>query len=407
MKIVKKILALMPTILISLLLSFFVWFSAVNSNDPTEEIAYALPIPIEVLGQNPQYTITEQSANNVTVTIKAPRSVHNTLKNDMQLIKATINISELKAGQAELTPEVTIGIKPTKLVDFNPKTVRLFVEKLVSKSFEIALNQTGNLPMGVEAGETKLDASEVTVSGADSKVNKVVEVLATIDMSTINTDLTRNVDLQAVDAQGNTVDGITLSPSRVTVTMPVTQKGGYKNAFLVLNPLGSPAYGYRITGTEITPQFVTIYARKPVLTPTLPDLIQTQVINLNGRDESFEEVVSLILPDGVELVGDVEVRVKVIIEPVISTKNIREIPITVTNVPNGLKAVLTISNVDVYLTGPSHLLADLNAQTLTIGMDLDQIRPGTHQIKPVVVLPNDEISYTIVPEVIEVYIQPE
>lgn len=407
MKIIKKILALMPSVLISLLLSFFVWFSAVNSNDPTEEIAYAIPIPIEVLGQNPQYTITEQSANNVLVTIKAPRSVHNTLKNDMQLIRATINISELKAGQAELAPEITIDVKPTKLVDYNPKTVRLFVEKLVSHNFEIALNQTGNLPMGVEAGETKLDTTEVNVSGAESKVNKVVEVLATIEMSTVTTDLTKQVDLQAVDAQGNSVEGVTLSPSRVTVTIPVTQKGGYKNAFLVLNPLGSPAYGFRIAGTEVIPQFVTIYAKKPSLTPNLPDLIQTQAINLNGRDESFEEVVSLNLPDGVELVGDVEVRVKVIIEPVISTKSIREIPVTVTNVPQGLKAVLSISKVDVYLTGPSHLLADLNAQTLTIGMDLDQIRPGTHQIKPVVVLPNDEISYLIVPEAIEVYIQPE
>jgi YbbR domain-containing protein len=407
MKILKKIASLVPIVLISLLLSFFVWFSAVNSKDPTEEITYSRPVPIEVLGQNPQYTISDQSANNVTVTIKAPRSVHNSIANDMKLIRASINVSALKDGQAVLEPEISIDVKPAKLTDYNPKTVRLSIEKLVTQNYQINLNQTGNLPMGLEARTTRLDTKEVQITGPESKISEVHEVLATVDMSTVTGNLSKLVDLQAVDEQGNIINGISMSPSKVTVIITIIQKGGYKNAFLALVPLGSPAYGFQITNTEIVPQVVTIYAFNPNETDKLPDLIETNPVNLNGRDESFEEVVTLKLPPGVRLVGDVEVLVKVTIEPTITTKSIRGVPITVNNLSQNLEAVLNVPYVDVYLTGPTHLLANLNAQNLTIALDLTDFDKGTHQVKPVIVLPESAINYLITPEFVEVVIQPK
>jgi len=407
MKWYKKIWSLMPIILTSLLLSFFVWFSAVNSKDPTQEITYTRPIPIEILGQNPQYTISEQSAGNVTVTIKAPRSVHNALANDIKLIRATINISALQEGQVELEPDIQIDVKPARLVNYSPKTVRLNLEKLVTTTFPIKLNQTGNLSMGMEARKARLEYSEVQVTGPESKMAKVSEVLATVDMSTVTGNVNKQVALQAVDAQGTVIEGLTLSPSRIIVTIPILQKGGYKNAFLALIPIGSPAFGFQITHTEITPQVVTIYALDPNQTDSLPDLIQTEPINLNGRNESFEQEVGLNLPPGVKLAGDTKVIVKITIEPTITTKSIRGVPITLLNTPMGLEAVLNISTVDVYLTGPMNLLNELTAQNLTIALDLTNIRPGTHELQPTIVLPDESINYQIVPDTIEVHIRPK
>ncbi len=407
MKWYKKIWSLMPIILTSLLLSFFVWFSAVNSKDPTEEITYTRPIPIEILGQNPQYTISEQSAGNVTVTIKAPRSVHNALANDIKLIRATINISALQEGQVELEPDIQIDVKPARLVNYSPKTVRLNLEKLVTTTFPIKLNQTGNLSMGMEARKARLEYSEVQVTGPESKMAKVSVVLATVDMSTVTGNVNKQVALQAVDAQGTVIEGLTLSPSRIIVTIPILQKGGYKNAFLALIPIGSPAFGFQITHTEITPQVVTIYALDPNQTDSLPDLIQTEPINLNGRNESFEQEVGLNLPPGVKLAGDTKVIVKITIEPTITTKSIRGVPITLLNTPMGLEAVLNISTVDVYLTGPMNLLNELTAQNLTIALDLTNIRPGTHELQPTIVLPDESINYQIVPDTIEVHIRPK
>lgn len=406
MKLIKKITSLLPIILISLALAFFVWFSAVNSKDPTEEITYSRPVPIEILGQNPKFTISEQSASNVIVTIKAPRSVHNALANDMQLIRATINISALEDGPAELEPDILIDIKPAKLVEFNPKTVRFQIEKLVTQTFSVSLNRTGNLPMGMEARTPRMDSNEVQITGPESKISKIHEVLATIDMSTVTGDVNKKVDLLAVDEQGNVVNGISLSPSNVTVTMPVLQMGGYKNVYLSIVPFGSPAYGYQLKALEITPQVVTIYASNPSRAANLPDLIETQPVNLNGRNESFEEGVTLNLPPGVRLAGDVEVIVKITIEPTIVTKTIQGIPVSLMNVTEGLEATLNVSTVDVYLTGPTLILDKLNAQNLTVALDLTDFEPGTHQVKPEVVLPESAVKYRILPEIIEVVIKP-
>ncbi|HQL92249.1 MAG TPA: CdaR family protein [Anaerolineaceae bacterium] len=405
-KLLNKIISLLPIVLLSLVLAFFVWFSAVNSKDPTEEITYNKPIPIEILGQNPQYTITEQSVSNVTVTIKAPRSVHNALANDMKLIRATVNISVLQDGYAELEPEFLIGIKPAKLVDFNPKTVNLTIEKLITKTFDIVINQIGNLSTGLEARPARLDVREVQVTGPESRVSKITELLATVDMSTIIGSLNKQVDLIAVDEQGNIVDGVTINPSRVTVNIPVLQRGGYKNVFLALVPLGSPAYGYQITKTEIIPPMVTVYTNSLSQIDSVPDLIETTPVNLNGRDKSFEQVVTLNLPAGVNLASDIEIIVKITIEPTITTKTIRGIPITLMNTPEGFDVMLNITTVDVYLTGPTHLLAELTAQNLTVEIDLSDFKAGTHQVNPAVILPAASINYLIVPDTVEVRLQP-
>ncbi len=328
----------------------------------------------------------------------------------MKLIRATVNISVLQDGYAELEPEFLIGIKPAKLVDFNPKTVNLTIEKLITKTFDIVINQIGNLSTGLEARPARLDVREVQVTGPESRVSKITELLATVDMSTIIGSLNKQVDLIAVDEQGNIVDGVTINPSRVTVNIPVLQRGGYKNVFLALVPLGgSPAYGYQITKTEIIPPMVTVYTNSLSQIDSVPDLIETTPpVNLNGRDKSFEQVVTLNLPAGVNLASDVEIIVKITIEPTITTKTIRGgIPITLMNTPEGFDVMLNITTVDVYLTGPTHLLAELTAQNLTVEIDLSDFKAGTHQVNPpAVILPAASINYLIVPDTVEVRLQP-
>ena len=73
----------------------------------------------------------------------------------------------------------------------------------------------------------------------------------------------------------------------------------------------------------------------------------------------------------------------------------------------GLEAVLNISTVDVYLTGPMNLLNELTAQNLTVALDLTDIRPGTHDPACNDCFTDDSINYQIVPDLIEVLIRPK
>ena len=98
MKIIRKFVSFLPTLLTALVLAIIVWVSSVTASDPNQTITYKTPIKLEILGLNPDLVITYQEVQSVKVTLRAPRSVHARLANDPGLINATINLSGLEAG---------------------------------------------------------------------------------------------------------------------------------------------------------------------------------------------------------------------------------------------------------------------------------------------------------------------
>jgi len=74
MKLIRKFLNFLPTLVTALVLAIIVWVSSVTASDPNQIITYETPIQLEILGQNPDLLVTHQEVEGVTVTLKAPRS---------------------------------------------------------------------------------------------------------------------------------------------------------------------------------------------------------------------------------------------------------------------------------------------------------------------------------------------
>ena len=150
MKLIRKFVSFLPTLLTALVLAIIVWVSSVTASDPNQTITYETPIKLEILGLNPDLVITYQEVQGVKVTLRAPRSVHARLANDPGLINANINLSGLEAGDHTLTPEVIVNLRPVQVVEISPATVDLSLEKVASKTMPITLVQTGILPVGFQ-----------------------------------------------------------------------------------------------------------------------------------------------------------------------------------------------------------------------------------------------------------------
>ncbi|MBP7214001.1 MAG: hypothetical protein KBA03_07185, partial [Anaerolineaceae bacterium] len=117
MNFLKKIVKLLPIFLMALVLAIIVWVSSVTSSDPNEVITYSTSVPITVLGQNPDLLIMNQSNTSLTVTLRAPRSVHEQIARNFRLITAQINLSGLGSGEYILTPELnTDSFKPVQVI---------------------------------------------------------------------------------------------------------------------------------------------------------------------------------------------------------------------------------------------------------------------------------------------------
>lgn len=296
MDFLKRVLKLLPIFFTALILAVIVWISSVSSSDPNEVVSYTSPVPLTVLGQNPDYLITQQSASDLTITLKAPRSVHNQITRNFNQISARINLSGLTSGTYDLVPEVDMAnFRPVQVLEVSPAEISITLEQMATKTFDISLLQTGNLPISYEAGEAVLSSESVELLGPQSKVSEVNDVVASVDLSNTTTTITRVIELRPIDRRGNLVEGVSLNPTSVTVEVPIRQLVGYRNVFIKIVTTGTIAQGYHLTGLLVNPPNVTIYASDPALADEMPAFLDTTPINLSGAYEDFSMNVELQL----------------------------------------------------------------------------------------------------------------
>ena len=405
MKLIRKFLSFLPTLLTALVLAIIVWVSSVTASDPNQIITYETPVQLEILGQNPDLVITHQQVQGVNVTLKAPRSVHARLAGDPSLINANINLSGLEAGDYTLTPEVIVDLKPVQVVGVTPNSVNLSLEKVSSKTLPISLVQTGTLPVGYQTRSARLSQTEAKLVGPESLVKTVVEIAATINISELTTSISRTLDLKPINEAGVVVEGVVLSPNRVDVTIDVEQLVGYRNVFVKIVTSGSVAQGYHLTSLVVDPPTLTVYAEDPDLIRGMPAYIETEPVNLNGAQQSFESRVGLQLPAGIVVIGDQSVLVSVGVEAIYNSTQIIGVPVTAINLAEGLQAELSPLTVDVYISGPMNLLENIGTTSVFVTLDLTGLTEGTYQLSPKVELDRPELRLdSALPGLIEVVI---
>lgn len=404
MNFLKKIVKLLPIFLMALVLAIIVWVSSVTSSDPNEVITYSTSVPITVLGQNPDLLIMKQSNTSLTVTLRAPRSVHEKIARNFRLITAQINLSGLGSGEYILTPELnTDSFKPVQVIEMNPDRIDVTLEQVEQKSLEITINTSGSLPISYEASDPVLSTNEVQIVGPQSLVRQVASVVGNIDLTNATSSINRNVSLRAIDKRGNPVEGVSISPSTVTADVEIKQLVGYRNVFIKIVTTGTIAQGYHLTSLLVTPPNVTIYASDPDLAENMPAFLDTEPINLTGAYEDFNLNVTLQLQDGIVVVGNPEVTVHIGIEAIQSSIQLLAVPVEIINMTNGLKVNLSPDTVDLYVSGPMNLLEQLVAGDIKVVIDLKDRIPGTYQLTPEINLTDSDLRLdSILPGTIEV-----
>ncbi len=404
MDFLKRVLKLLPIFFTALILAVIVWISSVSSSDPNEVVSYTSPVPLTVLGQNPDYLITQQSASDLTITLKAPRSVHNQITRNFNQISARINLSGLTSGTYDLVPEVDMAnFRPVQVLEVSPAEISITLEQMATKTFDISLLQTGNLPISYEAGEAVLSSESVELLGPQSKVSEVNDVVASVDLSNTTTTITRVIELRPIDRRGNLVEGVSLNPTSVTVEVPIRQLVGYRNVFIKIVTTGTIAQGYHLTGLLVNPPNVTIYASDPALADEMPAFLDTTPINLSGAYEDFSMNVELQLQDGIVVVGNQQVTVEVGIEAIQSSTQFVGVPVEIINLDIGLTVNISPDIVDLYISGPMNLLEELTADNIRVTLDLSNRSPGTYQLSPEIFLNDDQLRLdSILPGTIEV-----
>ena len=401
----RKLTSYIPTFLLALALSAAVWILAITAEDPAEVRAYPYMVAIEIIGQDPSFILTNDSVKQLTINLRAPKSVWTNLLTDKASVRAVVDLSELSAGPHNIPVQVQIVQRPVEIVSYSPSSVDVSLELLMNRSLLIKLDTRGEPAVGYKAEIPALSKTNVTISGSETLVKRVQEVRAVLDISQSQEDIEQTLTLQALDSNDLPITGITLNPDRVQVAQKITQRGGYRNVVVKVDTNGNIANGYRLTNISAYPPTVTVFSADPKLVENLPGYVETAPINLAGLRDDKDIRVSLNLPPGVSIVGDQTVNVQIGVSSIESSVTLTNMRVEIMGVSQGLAAKGSPEMVDVILSGPIPLLDTLKASDVRVYVDLTDDPEGTYQRTPQVEIKIPEIRVqSILPGSIEVII---
>ncbi len=406
MDVLRRLLRLLPSLLTAFILALAVWISAVSSSDPLVERTYPNPLPIEIIGQDPGLVITSTIPSSVTVVLSAPQSIWNQLTTETGSVRAFLDLSGLEAGSHTIPVKVQISARPVRKIAQSPQTITITMERLASKEFPIRVVTRGSPAVGYTADTPTLSQTTVTISGPESRVNRVAEVQALLDLTQATETINRTINLVAVDANDNLVNGLSLLPDRVTVRQNISQRFGYRNVVVKVVVLGQVASGYRLTNISVFPPAVTVFSADPQIVSDLPGFIETEPLNINGLKDDLDISLSLNLPAGVSVVGDqTDVLVRVGVAAIESSLTLPNIPVEITGLQPGLSAEISPETITVIISGPVALLDRLRATDVRAVVDLSTLSEGTYQLEPdVEILITELKAESLLPESVEVII---
>ena len=386
-------------------LGIAVWVTAVTAADPDETQVYPSPIQIEFIGQDTGLVMTGIVPQQVEVTLRAPRSVWERLLAGEAPLRAVVDLTGLDSGRHRLSVQAQVGTSPVRIMAVTPSALEIVLEPLVTQQLPVTLVLSGQPATGFEVGETVLDPQQVAVSGPQSAVSRVEQVVAVLEISAARQSILTSLPLLAVDAGGNPVSGVSVYPASVGLELPLVQQGGYRDLAVKVVTVGGLASGYRLKAVNVSPLVVTVYSGDTALVNSLPGYVETIPLNLSGASENIQVELALILPPNVTVVGQQTVLVQVEIVPLESSLTISYRPIEIVGLTSSLRASLSPQTMDVIVSGPLSVLNSLTPSNINVQLDLTGLTPGVYQLTPVVTVTKQGVTVeSILPGTVEVVI---
>lgn len=396
--------------LLALLLAAVVWVMAVYQDPPVVNPFYNLPIKYVNMPENlvPMGKLEERAS----VSLRAPKSHWSELTADS--LEVVADLSGLDAGIHSVDVSVRTVDRMAMISEYSPKRVVIRLEEKVLREMAVQpeLEDPESVPPGYTKQEPQVSPQKVMISGPRSAVEAVTQVVARGQLNASKTTVETQVPLEALDANGRPVNGaefIEFTPATVNLKLGVEPLANFRDVIVSAPTEGRLASGYWVSGITIEPPVVTLQGEAEVI-QTMPAVVSTEPIDIDGLTESISRRVALDLPEGVSVynagASGPTVLVRIEITPNSGGRTLQP-KIEMQGLRSGLSAVVEPDTIDVILSGPMPELQDLQPGDVRVMISLFGLGAGRHSLKPTVVLPegsNLKVENTA-PDTVEVVIR--
>jgi YbbR domain-containing protein len=391
------------TFVLALIVAGMVWFVALDEENPLERNTFSQPLPIQLINlPNNMILLSPAAPGTAEVTLSAPREVWQSLSASQ--FKVVADLAGLGPGTHAVPLQVTLEADSTRIVSFEPAAITVTLEELISRDCPIVVEQTGTPALGYAAGPPQLSTSSATVTGPTSAVDAVDRCVVRLSLDSAKQDFNTALTIRPLDADGNVVSRVTLTPDATTVLIKVTQQQGFRDVAVRAVITGLVASGYQVTSISVLPQVITLSSSDPTVVEAVPGFVDTTPLDITGATSDVVQRVALVLPPGVD--GPDSVLVEVNVAAIEFSLTVQR-ALDIRGLAPGLGAILSPASVDVILLGPLPLLENLTLEDVRVIVDLQGLGTGTYQVTPEVLLLSDQLrSENVLPGLIEVIIAP-
>jgi len=374
---------------LALLLAVVVWVVAVYEQDPPQAKDFA-GVSIQYTNIQPDLELVGTPVQWVNVTARAPKS-HWALQPSPVVFEATADLSGLAEGTYSVDVKVRSLDRAATVVACSPPRVVVRLEQRLSREVPVHVQVADpeTTPLGYATAEPKVTPDKVTVSGPRTAVEQVKEVVAKVLLRGSKTAIEAPVALSALNADGQPVNGVQISPAMATVQVEVSALAEFRDVTVRADVPGTPAAGYWVSGVTVEPATVTVQGR-PEIIRQMASVVSTAPVDVTGVKESFSRRVALKLPEGVTVYsGDTSaqtVLVHVEVSPVMGGKTVQP-KIQWLGLRSGNVVHISPDTIDVILSGPLPELQALQLEDVRVVVNLFGLAPGRYQLTPTVQLP--------------------
>ncbi|MBI9014750.1 MAG: hypothetical protein JEZ08_21105 [Clostridiales bacterium] len=303
--------------ILSIVFAIVFWIFVMDQVNP-EMIRQLEDIPVQLIGveelKSKNYEIMGEREFVVDVTFKGRRNeVIKLTKSDIEI---TADIGDLTSGDQTVLLGKKISVEDIFIEETSRDTVTLDIDEIIREPIDVQIIKQGNVPEGYMTEEMTLSLQQVFVKGPESLVGAVDSVRGIININNATTEISKDVAVEAIDNNGETVTGVEVETNYISVEIPIS-----KIADIAIQPIttGEVKQGYGLTEIIVLPDVVNVRGQREAINAL--KFIETKDINLSGVSASFEIYTELNVPDDIEMNQYLdEVKVSVTIEEIITTE---------------------------------------------------------------------------------------
>lgn len=391
--------SLVARALASIALALVLWSWVTIQQDPETTRSFAaVPVSSATLADGLEFIppVTE-----VNVTVTGPESDVRAIVPEQ--VSAQYDLSGITEPGTYTVPIIPSKPQGVWTSTAKPDRVALQIERVASMDFavQVAVTQPPSGLLRIVDVQPEID--QVRTTGPESLVGKIAQVILPVDAEGQVRTFAGAFAPVAVDANGDSIAGVTLDPAAIFATVTLSERG--KSVAVLPQVVGQPTAGFEVLNRTVNPATVIIDGPDEVLAGIVA--VRTAPIDISDASESISATVGITgLPDGVTLIDPNDGQVQVYVE--IGQRGVKQdlpgLTVSVINLGDGLSGSVEPATISAAIVAPESTLQELDVSTISVVVDAQGLGPGTYELTPTVLVPSNAQWISTTPATVSVTI---